>query len=206
METAVNFLMDGRPMIGEQVLVSGQGIVGLLTTALLARFPLGSLVTLDRYLLRRQASLEIGAHASLDPESTESRTEIERWMPRGADLAYELSGAPQALDELIALTGFDGRVLIGSWYGQKRASLDLGGRFHRSRIRLISSQVSTLAPELLGRWNKSRRFQVVWDMLRAVHPERFITHRVPLTEAPKAYQLLDDCPEQSIQIVFTYTK
>src|SRR5262245_53880265 len=36
METAVNFLMDGQPLIGEQVVVFGQGVVGLLTTALLA--------------------------------------------------------------------------------------------------------------------------------------------------------------------------
>jgi len=39
-ETAVNFVMDGKPLIGERVLVFGQGIVGLLTAALLARFPL----------------------------------------------------------------------------------------------------------------------------------------------------------------------
>ena len=40
METAVNFLMDGQPLIGEQVVIFGQGVVGLLTTALLARLPL----------------------------------------------------------------------------------------------------------------------------------------------------------------------
>ena len=36
MESAVNFLMDGRPVIGEAVVVFGQGVVGLLTTAQLA--------------------------------------------------------------------------------------------------------------------------------------------------------------------------
>jgi len=111
---------------------------------------------------------------------------------------------PQALDEIISLTGFDGRVIIGSWYAGKRASLDLGGRFHRSRVRLISSQVSTLAPEFLGRWNKARRFEVAWEMLRAVQPERFITQRFPVGEASSAYQLLDNRPEQTIQIVLTY--
>ena len=48
METAVNLLMDGQPLIGEQVVIFGQGVVGLLTTALLARLPLASLITLDR--------------------------------------------------------------------------------------------------------------------------------------------------------------
>ncbi len=43
METAINFLMDGKPLIGENVAVFGQGIVGLLTTCLLARIPLAGL-------------------------------------------------------------------------------------------------------------------------------------------------------------------
>ena len=73
METAVNLVMDGAPLIGERVAVLGQGIVGLLTTALLARFPLERLVTLDRYALRRQASLALGAEASLDPSDPRRR-------------------------------------------------------------------------------------------------------------------------------------
>jgi threonine dehydrogenase-like Zn-dependent dehydrogenase len=57
METAAGFVMDAVPVIGERVVVFGQGIVGLLTTVLLAEFPLESLVTVDRFELRRQASL-----------------------------------------------------------------------------------------------------------------------------------------------------
>jgi threonine dehydrogenase-like Zn-dependent dehydrogenase len=71
MESAVNFVMDGRPLIGEQVLVFGQGIVGLLTTALLARFPLGKLITLDRFAIRRRVSQAVGAQLSLDPADGE---------------------------------------------------------------------------------------------------------------------------------------
>ncbi|MCZ7668829.1 MAG: hypothetical protein M5U34_17320 [Chloroflexi bacterium] len=43
METAVSFVMDGRPVIGERVAVFGQGVVGLLTTSLLAQFPPGGI-------------------------------------------------------------------------------------------------------------------------------------------------------------------
>ncbi len=67
METTVNLLLDGQPLLGERIVVFRQGIVGLLTTALLARFPLAQLVTVDRYPLRRQASLDLGAQVSLDP-------------------------------------------------------------------------------------------------------------------------------------------
>jgi 2-desacetyl-2-hydroxyethyl bacteriochlorophyllide A dehydrogenase len=210
METAVSFLMDGRPLVGEKVAVFGQGIVGLLTTALLARMPLSELVTIDKYPLRREASLALGAHLSLDPEAQET---IDELMPSpdeqqrgnsGFDLTYELSGNPAALDQAIAVTGFDGRVVIGSWYGRKRADLNLGGRFHRSRIQLMSSQVSKVAPALTGRWTKARRLQVALEMLKDLRPSRLITHRFHISRAPEAYSLIDQHPEDVIQVIFTY--
>jgi 2-desacetyl-2-hydroxyethyl bacteriochlorophyllide A dehydrogenase len=209
METAVSFVMDGRPLIGERVAVFGQGIVGLLTTALLARMPLSKLVTIDKYALRREASLALGAHMSLDPEARETIDEMtplpdEEHSGGGIDLTYELSGNPSALDQAIAVTGFDGRVIIGSWYGRKRADLNLGGRFHRSRIRLLSSQVSNVAPALTGRWSKARRLQVALEMLRDLKPSRLITHRFHISRAPEAYALIDRHPEDVIQVIFTY--
>ena len=205
METAVNFIMDGQPLLGEHVTVFGQGIVGLLTTALLARHPLASLVTLDKYPRRRLASLDSGATACFDPQATDLLPRLETIQPQGADLTYELSGSPAALDQAIRVTGYAGRVVLGSWYGSKRASLDLGGRFHRSRIRLLSSQVSSLAPEFSGRWSKERRFSVAWKMLQELKPSRWITHRFPLEEAEQAYRLLDTQPGEALQVLFTYT-
>lgn len=209
METAVSFLMDGQPMIGEQVAVFGQGIVGLLTTALLARYPLASLVTLDRYPLRREWSCRLGAHACLDPSQPDVLDQLRHRLQgdrpyAGADLVYELSGNPQALDQAIAITGFDGRIVVGSWYGQKQATLNLGGHFHRSHMRLISSQVSHIAPRWGGRWSKTRRLQLAWAMLGEHNPAALISHRFPFSRALQAYQMLDQNPEAAIQIVLTY--
>jgi 2-desacetyl-2-hydroxyethyl bacteriochlorophyllide A dehydrogenase len=209
METAVNFLMDGRPLIGERVVVFGQGVVGLLTAALLVRLPLSRVITVDRYRLRRERSRELGVHASLDAGTDDVLDRLHAGLrvehgAHGADLSYELSGNPLALDQAIAVTGFGGRVVIGSWYGQKRADLNLGGRFHRSRIRLISSQVSTIAPEWSARWDKGRRLRVAWEMLRHVRPAHLVTHRFPLEQAREAYALLDQRPGEAIQVLFTY--
>ena len=55
METSVNLVQDGAPILGERVLVLGQGVIGLLTASLLSEFPLESLVVVDNYELRRKA-------------------------------------------------------------------------------------------------------------------------------------------------------
>jgi threonine dehydrogenase-like Zn-dependent dehydrogenase len=124
--------------------------------------------------------------------------------PLGADLVYELSGVPQALDQAIDIAGFDGRIVVGSWYGVKKALLNLGGRFHRDRIRLISSQVSTIRPALLGRWTKKRRLRMALNLLSDIQPERWITQRFPIERAEEAYELVDQYPDQTIQVLLTY--
>jgi len=204
METAVNFIQDGAPLLGENAIVFGQGVVGLLVAALLRQFPLATLVTADHYTSRRAASLALGVSASLDPASIDFRDRIQALLPAGADLAYEVSGSPVALNEAIAATMFSGRVVVGSWYGSKAVQLDLGGAFHRSRIRLISSQVSSLAPELTGRWDKSRRFAVAWQALQRIQPEKWITQRFAHENAAEAYDLLDHFPDKTIQVVLEY--
>jgi threonine dehydrogenase-like Zn-dependent dehydrogenase len=236
-ETAVNFALDGRPRIGERVAVFGQGVVGLLTTAVLAAHPLDRLVGVDLHERRRTLARELGADTTLDPTdgSTEGRPlstdgdpargagperdgdpgdrrrdpAVRRLYegvgpPAGVDLSFELSGSPDALDQAIAATGYSGRVVVGSWYGDKRVDLDLGRRFHRSRVEVRSSQVSTVAPELRGRWDPDRRLDVALDRLAAVAADRLITHRVPVGDAADAYELLDQHPEDAVGVVFTY--
>ena len=206
METAVNLLLDGCPLIGENVIVIGQGIIGLLVTALLSRFPLAKLASLDSHPLRRKASLRLGAGECVDPQDPASVTRLGGVAGQGgeADLVYELSGNPAALNTALALTRFSGRVVIGSWYGTKKSALDLGSFFHRGRVSLISSQVSSLAPELRGRWTNQRRLTQAWEMLRLVRPSDCITHRFALADASLAYHLIDQNSEETIQVIFDH--
>jgi 2-desacetyl-2-hydroxyethyl bacteriochlorophyllide A dehydrogenase len=207
-ETAVNIVQDAAPILGERALVLGQGVVGLLVTSLLRDFPLESLVTADRYSSRRNASSALGVTAALDPGDPGFSSHAMGYAGadrRGYDFSVELTGSPAALDAAIELTAFSGRVVVGSWFGTKSAALNLGGRYHRSRIRLVASQVSTIAPELSGRWDKARRFATVWKALERIRPSRWITHRLPLEQAPEAYRELDRAPGKAIQVVFQYS-
>jgi 2-desacetyl-2-hydroxyethyl bacteriochlorophyllide A dehydrogenase len=206
MQTAVTLMLDARPVIGEAVAVLGQGVVGLLAAALLARHPLRGLFSVDPIPRRRAASLDMGVHAAFDPADINALKSRLAADSDGAlaDLVLELSGDPSALNAAIDLTGFGGRIVLGSWYGTRPAAVNLGGRFHRSRIRLISSQVSTLPADAAARWDKARLLKTAWEMIRGIHPSRFITHEMPVERAADAYELLDRRPQEAIQVVLTY--
>jgi 2-desacetyl-2-hydroxyethyl bacteriochlorophyllide A dehydrogenase len=189
METAVNLVLDGRPLLGERVVLVGQGMVGLSTTALLSRFPLQRLAAIESSPLRVRAARALGAEVVAPAEA------------RDADLVYELSGDPAALDLAIGAAGREGRVIVGSWYGTKRAAVDLGGAFHRGRVQLSSSQVSRIAPALSARWDRARRFATAWRALAALDAGPLLTHRFALADAAQAYELLDRAPEEALQVL-----
>jgi 2-desacetyl-2-hydroxyethyl bacteriochlorophyllide A dehydrogenase len=214
-ETAVNLLMDGAPTIGERVVVLGQGIIGLLTTALLSTYPLETLYTVEPHSERRERSEALGADASFGGKvedeifdhlgiTQQEAPEVEGRIYEGADLVFEVSGKPSVLNRAISLSGFGGRIVVGSCYGDKEASLQLGSRFHRSRMQIKSSQVSTIAPEYRGRWSKGRRMQVVINQLQSLAPSDLITDVYSLEEADVLYRRLDELDPPPLQPIFQY--
>ena len=165
METAVNFLLDASPKVGERVVIVGQGIVGLLTSGLLAQFPLACLFAVENIADRQRWAHQIGVNRVFDINQPDELAELHNVLnPNeqygGADLIIEVSGSPEALNLAIDLCGYAGRILVGSWYGTKRAAINLGERFHRNRMQIVSTQVSSIAPENSGRWDPGRRFEV----------------------------------------------
>lgn len=198
METAVNFVMDARPLIGERAIVMGLGVVGLLTLRLLRHFPLGSLVAIDGYAKRLALAQQWGVDQLFSPTHLSGLRDFD------PDIILEVSSNPDALKSALELAGFGTRIIIGSWYGDKIAHLPLGGKFHRNRIQIISSQVSTLDGQFSNRWDKGRRLQVAWKHLQTLPVDELITHRFALSAAADAYELLDQQPDHALQVLLTY--
>jgi len=191
LETAVNVMLDAAPRIGEKVLIFGQGVVGLLLTQLAVRVG-AKVLAVEPHKLRQRLSAQLGATV-VGPKEVHD-----------ADIAIEVSGNPAALDQAIRCVAFGGTVVACSWYGAKPVNLDLGGAFHRGRVRIVSSQVSTIDPALTGRWSRERRLDLARDLLGELQLEALITHRFPLEAAQQAYDLIDRKPEETVQVVFRY--
>ena len=202
-ETAVNFALDASPRFGERVAVFGQGVVGLLTTALLSELSLETLVAVEPHPFRRQLAARMGADETVDPTAENAAAAVEE-LTDGVDIAIEVSGQPQTLESAVEATRYDGRVLVGSWYGTKREPLGLGDHYHRGRISIESSQVSTIDPSLRGRWDRARRRKTAWRRLQSLDLGPLITHRVDVAEAGSAYRQLTEHPNETLQVLLTY--
>ena len=203
METAAGIVQDCAPVLGENILVVGQGLIGLLVTSILTRSHYGQVITVESYKKRREASRRLGATV-IDPGAGDVREAVfSATSGRGADKAINVTGTTSGFQTGIHALVREGTLIEASWYGTKTVEAQLGGAFHRRRLRVISSQVSTISPLLFPRWDKTRRMELVWDLIRNIKPSLLITHTYPIDEAGKAFELIDKRPEETIQVVLT---
>ena len=137
-----------------------------------------------------------GRHARAAPEQLTEGLDV--------DVAIEVSGNAGALQQAIDSLAFGGTVVLCSWYGTKPVALQLGGGFHRRRPRIVSSQVSTIDGALQPRWTHRRRLDLALDLLPSLPLDDLISQRFPLARAADAYALVDQHPEQTVQVVLTY--
>lgn len=199
-ETAIQIVHDAGPRLGERVLVSGLGVIGLLVVQLLRRVSL-EVVAADPVPQRRERAAAFGC-AVLDPASPDA-PDIVRTMTGelGPDLAINTSAREEALQLALDTLAPEGTVVEASWYGEHETRLRLGTAFHRKRLSIRSSQVSTLNPAMRPRWSRTRRTELAWRLMRELRPGRLITHRFQLDEAATAYDLIAERPEEVLQVV-----
>ena len=204
LETALNVVHDAPLRLGETALVFGQGVVGLLVTRLLKLAGAYQVLAVDPIKKRRDLALEVGADEAFGlGEGLRGRI-LEATAGRGADVAVEVSSSGAALQTAIDSVAAEGTVVVASWYGARRVELSLGGHFHRGRVRLRSSQVGRMSPELGARWDRARRTEAALGLLSTLRLEGLVSHRVPFEKAPEAYRLVDEKPEETVQVVLSH--
>jgi threonine dehydrogenase-like Zn-dependent dehydrogenase len=93
---------------------------------------------------------------------------------------------------------------VGSWYGRQQVELPLGGAFHRRRLTIRSSQVSTIPAVLAGRWDVGRRRRVAAALLGELPLDAVATTEFPFGEASAAYQALDSRQPGVLHVALRY--
>jgi threonine dehydrogenase-like Zn-dependent dehydrogenase len=122
---------------------------------------------------------------------------------RGADVLVEATGNPEVLGESLGLLAREGVALVASWYGAKPVTLPLGGDFHRRRLELRSTQVSTLGHRA-GRWDRQRRLGLTRDLLDVLPVSALATHTLPFERASEAYAALDRADDGLVHVALAY--
>jgi 2-desacetyl-2-hydroxyethyl bacteriochlorophyllide A dehydrogenase len=196
LETALTVVWDAGIALGDDVVVVGGGIVGLLCVLLAKRAGAAQVRLVEPSEKRREAGRRLGADRAEAPDHD---------TPEGdADVVIEATGDPAVLDRAIAHAGFEATIALASFYGERRSPIGLGDAFHRKRLTLKSSQVSHLPARRTPRWDLARRFARVLDYLHDPRLDALVDVIAPFVEAPALYARLDADPGAALHSVLSY--
>jgi len=101
------------PVLGEDVLVSGAGPIGLMATAVVRHAGARHIVVSEPNAFRRELAMRMGATIAVDPlERDLHAVQAELGMVEGFDIALEMSGVEAALRSAIENMAHGGRIAI----------------------------------------------------------------------------------------------
>jgi threonine dehydrogenase-like Zn-dependent dehydrogenase len=186
-ETGLQISLEAEAPTGAVVVVIGLGAVGMITSWLLAMAG-QRVIAVDPVPERRRAAVIEGVTA-VAPEEVGAAL-AACGLPDGVPLVVEASGNPAGLRSALDLLAHEGMVLVGSWYGTKDVDLPLGGRFHRRRLTIRSTQVSTIPTALRGEWDLERRRRRAVELLGELPLERLTTHTFAFDDAATAFRTI----------------
>jgi 2-desacetyl-2-hydroxyethyl bacteriochlorophyllide A dehydrogenase len=199
-ETALQISLDTGIRYREVAAVVGLGPVGILTAILLAQS--GAVVVgSDPKPWRREVAQACGLEA-VEPEELGDAVRTAT-RARGADFIVEATGNPEALGQSLGLLSAEGVAIVASWYGLKPVTLPLGAEFHRRRLEIRSSQVSTIGRRA-ARWDRRRRLETTQALLTELPLSFLASHTFPLERAPEAYAALDRGDDGVVHVALAY--
>ena len=179
-ETALQVTLDAGTGYRDRVIVLGAGVLGLLTSLLLQHSGWRPVLA-EPQAWRRDLASSLGATTAAPEELAEEKV----------PLVIDASGNPDAPATALNMLAHEGTLLIASWFGTKPVVLPLGGAFHRRRLSIRSTQVSTVPARLSGTWTRSRRRRETVELLSGLPLAELCTHVFAFDHAAEAFRAVD---------------
>lgn len=206
---ALNGILDANIHIGETVAIFGLGVLGQII-AQLARLSGARVFGVDMIQKRLELAKDLGAiEDGFNPRDGSPAERIKTLTKgRGADVTIEASGSARALNEAVRATAYSARVVALGFLQGEAAGLYLGEEFHHNRINIVCSQISNVDPSLSYRWDRLRLIHTIMDLQAqsSINLRPVITHVIPFKRAARAFQLLDETPEDALQVVLDFAQ
>jgi threonine dehydrogenase-like Zn-dependent dehydrogenase len=206
---ALNGILDANIHVGETVAVFGLGVLGQVI-AQLARLNGARVFGVDMIEKRLELAKELGAiECGFNPKEGSPAERIkETTKGRGADVTIEVSGSARALNEAVRATAYSARVVALGFFQGELQGLFLGEEFHHNRISLVCSQIGNVDPSLSYRWDRIRLIHTIMDLQAkgSLNLRPVITHVIPFKQAAQGFQILDETPEQALQVVLDFSE
>jgi 2-desacetyl-2-hydroxyethyl bacteriochlorophyllide A dehydrogenase len=206
---ALNGVHDSRIRIGETVAVFGMGTLGQIVGQLCKKSG-AKVIGVDRFSKRLEIAHQSGAaDIVINADDGEVAERIRTITGnRGADIAIEVTGSTVALNQAVRSVAYSAKVIALGFFQGEASGLFLGEEFHHNRVNIVGSQIFGTDPELTYRWDRLRLVQTFMRLQAEgmIDLKPIISHVIPFDGAGEGFRILDQEPENALQVVLDCTK
>jgi L-iditol 2-dehydrogenase len=182
---ARHILALGNFQRGQTAVVFGGGSIGLMLVQWLRILGASLIVCTDIVDANLETARKLGAHVTLNPREVDVAEEVRRLTGDGVDLALEAAGAPQTLQQTIQVTRPRGAVVCaGNQPLDATLPMSFIENMMRKELQINGCFMSYSAPFPGSEWTES--LEAVRD--GSLDLEAMISHRFPLSEAPRVFE------------------
>jgi threonine dehydrogenase-like Zn-dependent dehydrogenase len=184
--TVARHILDlGNFQAGQSALVLGAGSIGLMTVQWLRILGAKLIICTDISDNNLETARQLGAHVTLNPQRDDLKAEIKKLAGDGVDLAVEVAGVPQTLEQGILLTRPRGSVVFGGNQPLDAClSLEYIEIMMRKELHLAGCFMSYSAPFPGHEWTDTIDALLNGDL----DMDTMISHRFPLSSAPQVFE------------------
>lgn len=194
LETVVNGIWDGQPMIGQRILIIGYGLIGAMLAQLVLPLPGIELRVKEPNPIRADLARKNGLSIIEQMDSFSSPF----------DLVFHTSATSEGLQWAIDASGPEANIIEMSWFGQRDVKLDLGTSFHFDRKQIRSSQVSRIAKSAQAQFDHLRRKDLVFRILADPIWQTFLGKAISFADSPAFFHELRQQPVNEINAYLKY--
>ncbi len=192
----------------KRVLVCGTGVIGLMTAMMCQVAGAAEVAVAGRNAWK----LDVAQRLGLTPINS-TKVDVGEWIKerwhdgagnRGADVAFQCTGAPQMLQQALRALQPQAAVIDMGFYQGGAEGVQFGREFHHNGLKHICAQISRVPRALQNSWDRRRLSLQTIEFLRATGDDvcqHLITHTLPFEQAQQAFDLLCHNGNQALQVV-----
>lgn len=185
-------------LLGKDVVVVGQGVIGLSFTMLTAKLGAQRVIGIDPLDYRLEWSRKMGATDTINPDEDDVAAAVNDLTGGlGADVVVEAAGYPDSFNTALRLVKQFGQVMVFGIQGEE---------FIPVEHNLLMERQPQLIPTTGGRLrNPMAPIKTMVELKRRgwCDPGQMLTHRLPFAEVQRAFELYEGQQDGIIKVVMT---
>jgi threonine dehydrogenase-like Zn-dependent dehydrogenase len=205
--TALQCTRRAQVGLGDNVVVLGQGPMGLLVTHWVALSGAGQVIAADRYARRLEVARQMGATTTLAAGEVDVAAAVRDLTGgAGADIVIDAGNTPQTFNLALEVAREKGRVVVLSFHTKPITIPDITRDFYHKELDVLATRATGPGNAYRSpyvRWTSGENIRLAerFSAQGRFHPERLITGRLPLSEIEEGLRQVEKEPEHVVKLL-----